>query len=392
MTRFRRLVSTRQIVVVLAAMLLVAIVAPFALTSHVQAAEATAIVNTPKLNVRSGPSAFHSVVTELVQGEVVQLLGRNSDSSWAYVRTTSNLQGWASTFYLLTETQLSSLPVVATPTPQPTAVPPTAPASTPQPVTPQPAAGATAWVNAPSLNMRSGPSADYSVIMILSYGYQVNLIGRDADSAWAEVMANNVKGWVATAFIVPSVPISTLPVTSGSVPPPGGTPPTQAPGAGTPLPPNQPRGTVISQRLNVRTGPGAGNVVITTVEYGEVLPLLARNSDGSWVRVQVDSETRGWVSSLYILVPEPFELSDLPVTAEVEPSATVITGTLNIRSGPGPQYESVGTLNYGTVIGVLARNADGSWVKISVNGMKGWVDPSYLAIDFQIASLPVVNH
>jgi uncharacterized protein YraI len=43
------------------------------------------------------------------------------------------------------------------------------------------------------------------------------------------------------------------------------------------------------------------------------------------------------------------------------------------------------------VVGVLARNADGSWVKISVNGMKGWVDPSFLAVDFQIASLPVAS-
>jgi uncharacterized protein YraI len=373
MTGFRRLISTRHLAVMLVALLIAVLLAPLA--GHALAADPTATVNSPKLNVRSGPGPGYSVVKVIEQGTVVTLLGRNADSSWAKVRVgnadATTTEGWASTFYLTTNVSWSSLPVV-TDDKAPT----------------QP----TAYVNTASLNMRKGPSPEYSVIMTLGYGHLLNLLGRDESGSWVEVATNGVKGWVDASFIVPSVPISSLPVTSGSVPPPGGgTSPTQEPG-GDDIPANQPRGMVISQRLNVRTGPGAGNTVITTVEYGDILPLLARNTDGSWVRVQVDAETRGWVSSLYMQIMEPFKLSDLPVTAEVEPTGTVITGSLNVRIGPGPQYESIGTLNYGTIVGVLARNEDGSWVKISVNGMKGWVDPSYLAVDFQIASLPVVNH
>jgi N-acetylmuramoyl-L-alanine amidase len=367
MTRFRQLISTRQVAFALVALLVAMLLAPMA--GHALAANATATVNSPKLNVRSGPGPGYGVVEVVSQGNIVTLLGRNADSSWAKVRLASTKEGWASTFYLVTDVSWSSLPVIT---------------EDKAPTLP------TGYVNTPSVNMRKGPSPQYDVIMTLGYGHLLNLVGRDTTGSWVEVTTNGVKGWVDVTYVTTSASIMALPDTSASVPPPG-TSPTPGPGGGTPIPPNQSRGMVISQRLNVRTGPGAGNTVITTVEYGDILPLLARNTDGSWVRVQVDAETRGWVSSLYILISEPFKLSDLPITAEVEPSATVITGSLHVRSGPGPQYASVGTLNYGTVIGVVGRNADGSWVKISVFGMKGWVDPSYLAIDFQIASLPVVN-
>ncbi len=50
-------------------------------------------------------------------------------------------------------------------------------------------------------------------------------------------------------------------------------------------------------------------------------------------------------------------------------------GTINVRSGPGAQYEIVGQLAAGEQISVDGRESDnGSWLRVMLeNGIVGWV-------------------
>ncbi len=79
-----------------------------------------------------------------------------------------------------------------------------------------------------------------------------------------------------------------------------------------------------------------------------------------------------------------------PASANAGPTATVNTGALNIRSGPGIGYGVVFSVYRGTALTLLARNADTSWVKVALsNGVQGWVNARYIATSYPLYSLPV---
>lgn len=70
--------------------------------------------------------------------------------------------------------------------------------------------------------------------------------------------------------------------------------------------------------------------------------------------------------------------------------ASVATGNLNVRSGPGLQYGAVATLPYGFGVQLVARNDAANWVYISLtNGVTGWVNINYLYTNYRIYDLPV---
>ncbi|HRV96802.1 MAG TPA: SH3 domain-containing protein [Anaerolineae bacterium] len=48
-------------------------------------------------------------------------------------------------------------------------------------------------------------------------------------------------------------------------------------------------------------------------------------------------------------------------------------GSVNIRSGPGPDYPIIGTLNPDTELPIVGRNANGTWWQIDITGATGWV-------------------
>lgn len=79
-----------------------------------------------------------------------------------------------------------------------------------------------------------------------------------------------------------------------------------------------------------------------------------------------------------------------PALAQASPVASVSTGSLNVRSGPGLQYGSIATLPYGFGVQLVARNDAGNWVFISLtNGVTGWVNVNYLYTNYRIRDLPV---
>lgn len=72
-------------------------------------------------------------------------------------------------------------------------------------------------------------------------------------------------------------------------------------------------------------------------------------------------------------------------------TCTVQSSTLNVRSGPGTEYTPpVGSLRRGTVVEMVARNGDSTWVQIedSVTGLNGWVNAT---LQFVVCTKPVAS-
>ena len=70
----------------------------------------------------------------------------------------------------------------------------------------------------------------------------------------------------------------------------------------------------------------------------------------------------------------------LATPALAEFSATAATD-LNLRTGPGPQYQIVGSIRASDPATVRGCLADRKWCEVSYNGMTGWAHSDYLRSD-----------
>ena len=118
---------------------------------------------------------------------------------------------------------------------------------------------------------------------------------------------------------------------------------------------------VITQNvLNLRAGPGTKYDDIGDVKRAERYAYYQK--DGSWLRLK-----DGWVSASYVYIEGN--------TGEGAGKGTVIEADLNVRLGPGKDYEQIGGVKKGDKVKILAQ----------VNGWgytgEGWVSMAYIKMD-----------
>jgi uncharacterized protein YraI len=177
-----------------------------------------------------------------------------------------------------------------------------------QPVpTPTPApTSAYGIVQSTFLNVRRGPGMQYSIIDQLSQSQVVALSGqRSADGNWVVINWAGGTAWISgrPAYLWTSVPVNTLLVWQGTLPPPA------VPGSGTAT---GPTGRVAyAYYLNMRTGPGITHGIIKAIPAGTVVTLLGRDIYANWCKVQLADGSVGWMSAGYLVKSVP--MSSLPV-------------------------------------------------------------------------------
>ncbi|MBN2305177.1 MAG: SGNH/GDSL hydrolase family protein [Anaerolineae bacterium] len=99
--------------------------------------------------------------------------------------------------------------------------------------------------------------------------------------------------------------------------------------------------------LNMRSGPGTGYAVITTLAANTGLIAEARTGDLSWVLARTPDHTyRGWLAGLYVVFTDGFNAWNLPVSDEVvaapapppaaDPAEAAAPGASPVSSTPIP--------------------------------------------------------
>lgn len=63
----------------------------------------------------------------------------------------------------------------------------------------------------------------------------------------------------------------------------------------------------------------------------------------------------------------------------------------NIRSGPSTNADIVTTAAPGTEIQIRGRNADSSWLAITVDGTEGWIASFLVSSSGDVGSLPILE-
>jgi uncharacterized protein YraI len=198
--------------------------------------------------------------------------------------------------------------------------------------------------------------------------------------------ASGVQGEVKTTPTL-SVVISTLPV---SVTPAR---------SETPLP--QPMATpvagVTSTQVNVRAEPSTASNVLG-IPANTQIEITAKDPGGHWWQINYPhpqaADGKGWVTAQYITTAST---PDVPTIAEAEAdpnsrNVAVVQQQINVRSGPGTDFNSLGTLNPQDVVSLTGKDPNGAWLQIEfATGPegKGWVNAAFVQAQ-GVENLPII--
>lgn len=117
------------------------------------------------------------------------------------------------------------------------------------------------------------------------------------------------------------------------------------------------------ENVTLHTGPNENNSV--KCEYGNGFPLEVITQKGKWTQVHDFENDSGWVKTSLLS-------SNPHVVVKVNKGKNK---KINIRKGPGPQYDIAGQAYYGVVF--EKKEQKNGWLKVKhESGLEGWIDKS----------------
>jgi uncharacterized protein YraI len=351
---------------------------PIAILPTPEANTPSAQANTG-VNVRSGPSTEHTIFGVLQSGRQAQVVGKNEEGTWWALNlpVSPTGSGWVSGDFV-TVSNADNVPVLPAP-PVPPTVGPVAPGpSDPQVTVLQPA------------HVRQGPGDVYPAYGIAQPGRTGLVIGRSEDGThWVVRIDPSISGsgfgWVQ-ASLVQAQNTENAPVIA--------TPPAPAPVPMPPPPATNAPTAIAMTAVNLRTGPSTAYPVLGVAQTGQSGEITGVSEDGTWWQVRVptsiSADGRAWVSGAYVSAfntanvpvvtapppPPPVEEPPPPDTSE---NLIITIEPLNVRAGPGNQYESYGLIPAGTVLEVTGQS--GIWLSVAIPSLPGgigWISGNYV--------------
>ena len=160
--------------------------------------------------------------------------------------------------------------------------------------------------------------------------------------------------------------------------------------------PIQPVEGMTTTQVNVRAEPSTASTSLGVIGIFIKVQVIGRDASGSWYQVlYAESETgNGWVRAEYVQVNAGDEIRLVETTSG---SGAGISGMViqkvNVRSGPGTEYELLGTLNPNDLVFIIGRDAGNKWIQIEFAGApdgKGWVTAEFLQVA-DIESVPQIG-
>lgn len=178
-------------------------------------------------------------------------------------------------------------------------------------VTPTLAANVGTVTSESGLNLRSEANTSASVLSVLPYGTQVDVVSTSADGAWHQVTYLGVTGYVSGDY---------LSVTAEKV-----------------------YGQVVADSLNVRSGPGTDYAVCGSLSNGTVVEVLETiGGVGGWYRI-----ANGYVSTDYVALVDPSVVTGSAKGAALAQYALQFQGYPYVYGGSSPSgFDCSGFVTY----------------------------------------------
>jgi len=166
----------------------------------------------------------------------------------------------------------------------------------------------------------------------------------------------------------------------------------------TPLPPTSaptivPIDGTTTTKINVRAETSSASNNLGTVDQYSTVQVIGKDTTGNWYQIIFIGSPKGvgWVHAEYVQFNTVNEIPiiESSVIGNAGPSGLVTQG-INVRSGPGTDYISLGILNQKDIVTMTGRTPDASWIQIVFEQGEGWLSAQYLESS-DIESLPVID-
>ena len=142
-------------------------------------------------------------------------------------------------------------------------------------------------------------------------------------------------------------------------------------------------GTINADSLNIRAGAGTDYAIVGSLTQGtrvEIYEIVAASGGTHWGRIN-----KGWISMKYVDLDEEEPVDKIIATGTIKTSS----GNLNVRSGPGSNYEIVDKLPSGTRVDIHEIiMVDGTkWGRID----QGWISMDYVVLDVVLTTPSITS-
>lgn len=148
----------------------------------------------------------------------------------------------------------------------------------------------------------------------------------------------------------------------------------------------------------VRAGAGTQAARIATLPRGSQFYILGTNADGSWLNILFQFG-EGWIATVNtdqagVAAPRaPMAGTPAPELPRTDiPRAIVNTGALNLRSGPGNFFTTIGVLAQGDSLPIIGRTSDGAWLLVESVFGNGWLNASLVRTTNYFGNAPIIRY
>ena len=202
------------------------------------------------------------------------------------------------------------------------------------------------YANGGYVNLRSGPSLDYSVVMRVTSGTTITIM--DDSYEWnyvrVDVGGGSTYGYMHDSLISREVATATVSTRNGG-------------------------------RVNVRSGPSASYASLGTLSTGTRVSVLLKGN--GWYRIAANG-IEGYMSTQYLSGGSSGSGSTTTslVAYVNNPRSTQV---LNLRETPSQSARSIGQYRNGTRVKVVSKGA--TWCEVYVGTRHGYMMTRYLSFD-----------
>ena len=312
-----------------------------------------AVTQPESMNARLGPGLAYDVITTLPQGTRANIIGVDPRGEW-YQLELSHIEIPVWIYQSLTSVEGSLANVRQVPTADLAQLPISgAPGSRPIAIT-QPEV----------MNVRIGPELDYDVLTTLAQGTQVQVVGIDPSGEWLQVELDGMTslGWLYRDLVQVDCPLANVRrITEREIS-------------------QQPAGLTQPYALYAYSGPG--------LAYDRVAVLPPRNLGRNHRHRRLPAEclvpdhspqvsTKPvWVVRDFVKVaigslaglPQYGVTDFTPPAADERSIAVTQPETLNVRTGPGLEYDVVAEVPQGTQARIYGIDPSESWFQVELDG------------------------
>ncbi len=172
-------------------------------------------------------------------------------------------------------------------------------------------------------------------------------------------------------LITATLPSTAVPSFTATISPPPSSP-TAAPIEGT-----------AATQLNVRTAPSTSSALLGMITPGTKLGIVGKDVGGNWYEIlyPAGNDGHGWVTAQYVNLSAQDEVRVVGAGPSASGASGVIIQQVNVRSGPGMDFNALGTLNAKDVVTLTGKDPTGIWLQIQYPpGAQslGWVTAAYV--------------